>query len=201
VRNSIKYLALQWLAHYDDGSTVYDTTVTAFGLDDDSLRQQIAYWNAQVLLIFPGNEQYWTFSYPNPQYTAYFLFDKNTFFDLIRQFPDFFYNNNVIQSDPSLQFMRVQTDSPRAKGWTDNLGVKRRPPPSDEGPPPDFSGAAGLVEALQGLLTLASDLTAMREVRKAGIVLYAYNQVIKQIWSITQAIQYLIDNRITATVG
>jgi len=40
----------------------------------------------------------------------------------------------------------------------------------------------------------------MKKIRQASIVIYAYNQVIKQVWSITQAIQYLIDNRITATI-
>jgi hypothetical protein len=65
----------------------------------------------------------------------------------------------------------------------------------------DFSGAPGLLEALQGFVTLAADLTRMGEIRKAEIVLYAYRQVIHQTWTITQAIQYLIDNRITATVG
>jgi hypothetical protein len=145
----------------------------------------------------------WTVSYPNPTATVYWQLDSRNIANFSNYLADFLYAGVIlIGGIPQLGLCKAKlgTDYTPRKGWTDDAGVKRRPPPSEARKTSDFSGASGLLEALQGLLRLASDLTAMKEIRKASIVLYAYNQVIRQVWSITQAIQYLIDNRITATV-
>jgi hypothetical protein len=60
----------------------------------------------------------------------------------------------------------------------------------------DFSGAQGLLDALASLPALAAQLTKAGRLRDAGIVIYAYEQVIKRYWSITQAFAYLVANRI-----
>jgi hypothetical protein len=60
----------------------------------------------------------------------------------------------------------------------------------------DFTGAEGLLEALAALPELAAKLTIAGELRQAGIVLYAYRQVIANLWSITEAFAYLRNQRI-----
>jgi hypothetical protein len=65
----------------------------------------------------------------------------------------------------------------------------------------DFSGAQTLLDALSALPTLAAELTKIGKLREAGIVIYAYNQVIKGYWSITEAFAYLIKAGIVGTHG
>jgi hypothetical protein len=173
-----------------------DFQVFALGGDDEDLAEQIAITNANLVNSIPDV----VFDYPGPAHTVYWLLDKKNFLRIWKDLQDFFVTQTLLASPPLYDVLINPKQSPRYTGWKDVDNVRRDPAPSDKRKRPDFRGAAGLVEALQGLLKLASDLTAMKEVRKAGIVLYAYSQVIKQVWSITQAIQYLIDNRITATI-
>lgn len=60
----------------------------------------------------------------------------------------------------------------------------------------DFSGAAGLVQFINNLPAYARVLRKERRFRDAGIVLFAYDQVISQKWSITEALAYLRENRL-----
>jgi hypothetical protein len=93
----------------------------------------------------------------------------------------------------------VFTESPRKFGV--NSYQEKRVPVSNAqigvAKKSDFSGAQGLITFLNNLPMLAAQLKKDGKVREAGIVLFAYNQVISDKWSITTMLQYLRDNRIT----
>jgi len=201
LRNYILVRGIQWEINYFDDTHVLQGTVPdyAIGRNDVDLKTQIDIQNNLFLSSLPAN---WTIEpfYPLDPMSMYFLLDKDSFLVTLQAFAPQFVSDAVANQPPAYPMLVNPKVTPRKTGWTDPAGVRRAPPPSEARKKGDFSGAAGLIEALTGLLKLASDLNAMKEFRKASIVLYAYNQVIKQVWSITQAIQYLIDNRITATV-
>lgn len=184
------YLTMYWqLIHFNAGGF------------DEAMVGRTAEELANNVVTLKGGDTDTTDSLVIP---AYHCFDKDSLYNLLFDAPNFYWFTSVANTDPNNQPIRTVLSSPRATGWTDAAGVKRAPPPSEKkvsNGKADFSGAPGLLEALQGFLTLAGDLTELGKIRQAGIVLYAYKQVINQVWSITQAIQYLIDNRITATVG
>jgi len=205
LRNYVSTRFLQYNLHGDDGGGgTIDLVTTSAGRNDEELGNNVVENIAfQEQINDPTHIYTWTVTYPNPTTTVYWQLDSRNISTFANYLADFLYIGVVsLGNIPQLGICKAKlgTDYTPRKGWTDDAGVKRLPTPTDARKKSNFSGAAGLLEALNGLLKLASDLTAMREVRKASIVLYAYNQVIKQVWSITQAIQYLIDNRITATV-
>jgi hypothetical protein len=110
-------------------------------------------------------------------------------------------NGPIFQSDPpkyeSKSFQPVQ-NTPR-RGWTDTAGTPRAPTPSDKVSNPnlettDFSGVPGLLDALAALPEFAAQLTRMGKLREAGIVMYAYSQVMKGVWTITEAFAYINAN-------
>jgi hypothetical protein len=201
LRNYIFTRGIQWFDEYFDDTHVSQGTVPlyAIGRNNVDLKIQVDLQNNLFLSSLPAN---WTIapSYPFDPMSMYFLLDKDSFMVTLQAFAPQFVSDAVANQPPAYPMLVNPKTTPRKTGWTDPAGVKRSPPPSEARKKLDFAGAKTLIEALQGLLKLASDLTALKEIRKASIVLYAYNQVIKQVWSITQAIQYLIDNRITATV-
>jgi hypothetical protein len=201
MRNYIFTKGITWQIEYFDDTHTSQGTVPGFaiGRNNVDLKTQIDEYNASFLSSLPPN---WSIepTYPTDSMTMYFLLDKESFMVILKQFAQSFILD-AVANQPTFFPMEVNPkETPRKTGWKDPAGVKRDPPPSESRKRGDFRGAAGLLEALQGLLTLAADLTRIRRVREASIVIYAYNQVIRQVWSITQAIQYLIDNRITATV-
>lgn len=63
-------------------------------------------------------------------------------------------------------------------------------------PKGDVSGAGGLIDALNGLAVYAATLLAAGRKRDAAIVQFAYDQVISQKWTVTEAFQYLRDNNL-----
>jgi len=201
LRNYIFTRGIQWFDEYFDDTHVSQGSVPlyAIGRNDVDLKTQIDAQNNLFLNSLPPN---WSIepSYPNDPMTMYFILDKDSFMVTLQAFAPQFVSDAVANQPPAYPMLVNPKQTPRKTGWVDPAGVKRVPPPSEARKKSDFKGAAGLLEALQGLLKLASDLTAMKKIRQASIVIYAYNQVIKQVWSITQAIQYLIDNRITATI-
>jgi hypothetical protein len=196
VRNYIWTVGIRY--NYDANGNTGE--VFAFGSNNVDLKTEIDQNNLALTNAFDPLPV--TFTYPNDAVTVYWVLDKTNFMRFLRFQTgiDAIRVDALVNSPPLWPSLRAPAKTPRKTGWTDAAGVKRKPPPSEDGKELDFSGAAGLLEALQGFLKLAADFTAMKQVRKASIVVYAYNQVIKQVWSITQAIQYLIDNRITATV-
>jgi hypothetical protein len=196
LRNYIFTVGIQY--HYDANGNSGD--LFAMGSNNVDLKTEIDQTNASIITAFDPTPV--TFTYPNEAVTVYWTLDKQNFMRFLRFQTgiDAIRVDALVNNPPLWASLRAPAKTPRKTGWTDRDGVKRKPPPSEDGKESDFSGAEGLVEALNGLLRLAADFTAMKEVRKSEIVLYAYNQVIKGTWAITQAIQYLIDNRITATV-
>jgi hypothetical protein len=197
LRNYIKVLAMDWFLDLSDGVDNVSLQAAEVASTPEELLSRIEIRNEINLAAWPGfgivNDTSKTQT-PDNVYVCLDRFNVVSFLqtlDLINYRTSV--NNRFFLINPST--------SPRYSGWKDENNVQRPVAPTDSKRKRlDFRGAPGLIEALQGFLKLASDLTALNEVRKAGIVLYAYNQVIKQVWSITQAIQYLIDNRITATV-
>jgi hypothetical protein len=91
----------------------------------------------------------------------------------------------------------IYLESPRKFG-INSATEKRVPVPSDQftAKRSDFTGAQGLVTFIDSLPALAAILKKEGRVRDAGIVTYAYNQVISQKWSVTTALDYLRKNRI-----
>jgi hypothetical protein len=201
LRNYIFSRAVQYEVHYFDEFHVEQGSgpMYALGRNDVDLGSEISIQNNLFTSSLPSN---WTaeFSFPRQTMTIYFTLDKTSMMVILKAFAPQFISDAIANQPPFYPMLINPKETPRKTGWVDPEGVKRKPPPSEDGKEVDFSGAAGLIEALQGFLKLASDLTVLKEVRKAGIVLYAYSQVLKNAWSITEAIQYLIDNRITATV-
>lgn len=60
----------------------------------------------------------------------------------------------------------------------------------------DFSGAAGLLAAANGLLAYADALRKAGRKRDAGIVQFAYDQIFSGQWSITEAFDFLRRNNL-----
>jgi hypothetical protein len=208
VRNYIYTLFQRIEVHADDGGgNTFDTIIYGAGGDVAGLNENTDADKYNLQNSFPT----YSFTYnPGPPVTAYWLFDKSNVVKFAQFLASYFYPVCIeVKGPPELGIFHPISDplapdlKPR-KGWTDDIGVKRKPPPSEKKEAQeagDFEGADTLVEALQGLLRLASDLASIRKIREAGIVIYAYNQVIRNTWSITEAIQYLIDSGITTTIG
>jgi len=101
--------------------------------------------------------------------------------------PAIWWNEGSLPAD--VQDVRNQVGVSPRQTWHPDRSVK---PAKRQ----DFSGAPGLLQALVALPALAAQLTGEKKFREAGIVLYAYNQVIKNTWSITEAFAYLRENHI-----
>jgi hypothetical protein len=91
----------------------------------------------------------------------------------------------------------IYFESPRKIGVNSFVEKRVKAGPGDSSAQEsDFSGADGLITFLNSLPALADQLEADGQVRQAGIVRYAYNQVIANKWTITEMLAYLRDNRI-----
>ena len=203
MRNYIFTVFQRIEAHADDGGgNTFDTIVYAAGGDVAGLNENANEAKFNLESGFPG----YTFTYnPGPPVTAYWLFDKSNVVKFAQFLSSYFYPVCIeVKGPPELGIFHPISDplapdlKPR-KGWTDDIGVKRKPPPSEKKTTleeADFSGAPGLLEALAALPEFAAQLTKQGKLRQAGIVMYAYAQVIRHTWSITEAFAYLRDNRI-----
>jgi hypothetical protein len=150
----------------------------------------------------PGNDVEWT--YPTDPIDAYILFDKPSVLQMLNWQGNglYFYALSVGIDLPlqNLPMLVNPKQSPRYTGWKDSSGEVHKPTPSDKKTTEaDFSGAQTLLDALEALVILAANLTKVGKVRDAGIVLYAYQQVKNQTWSITEAFDYLIRAGIVTT--
>jgi hypothetical protein len=202
VRNYISTRGMVWEIPYFDDTHVQMGQVQGFGLgeNDVGLKTDIETNNAAFLSSLPAN---WTIEpyYPNPAITLYFLLDKAALFFSFYNFRATYLLDAITNTPPLFPILANPKKSPRSTGWTDPNGVKRTPPPSEKKEPPsdgDFSGAQGLLDAISALPTLAAKLTQAGELRQAGIVIYAYEQVVRQNWTVTQAFDYLLKNRIVS---
>jgi hypothetical protein len=195
---------LQGNLHGDDGiGGTLDIPCTAAGSTDQKLYDL---YQAQAAFLEESNDPThiytWTQEFPNPIATVYWQFDATNVAIFSNYFADLFYLIAVILGNiPQCGIMKAKlgTDYSPRRGWTDDLGKKRKPPPSDKGltlKTADFSGVPGLLQALASLPDLAAQLTKQGKLREANIVLYAYNQVVNQNWTITEAFDYLDKNGI-----
>ncbi len=184
---------MQWTTNvFDDTHTPAGSFPTyAIGRNDVDLKSQIDLINAANLANLPLN---WTqeYTYDRDAMTMYFLLDKDSLMVIYQTFAANFVSDAVANQPPFYPVLVNPQTSPKYTGWKDPLGIRRKPPPSDKkGPRGDFSGAPGLVSALQGLLLYSETLRAAGRLRDAGIVKYAYDQVIDLRFTITEAFDYL----------
>jgi hypothetical protein len=191
---------MQWQDDYFDEFNVLQGQVPlyAIGRNDVDLKGQIDYQNNLFLSGLPAG---WTITpiYQNAAMTVYILMDKDALMVILQAFAPSFVSDAVANQPPFFPMLVNPKETPRKTGWTDPAGVKRSPPPSEKKltlEEADFSGVPGLLEAIAALPELAAQLTKQGKLRDAGIVLYAYNQVINNNWTITEAIDYLDKNGI-----
>lgn len=188
------YISAWWLRYIltDGSSSQFDTVFVGKSLDDVKKQNE-----AFLASLNPASGPY-SFS-DQSTLQAYHLLDRQTFMNILNVSPFFWWFTSVRETNPASQNILTLLKTPRYTGWKDQSGGVRRASPSDKKEKSDFSGATTLFESVAALLQLATNLTKIGEVRQAGIVLYAYQQIIRQAWSITEAIQYLVDNRIVGT--
>jgi len=150
----------------------------------------------------PYKEEGWSISFNIVQnFQRYFSLDAPNVARMIWLLQDLFYYNAVVGvAADGLPFLTNQEESPRGTGFKDFEGntrvVKSELKTTKGVTKADFSGAPGLIQALEGLVTYAAALTSVGRIRDAGIVLYAYQQVVNGSWTITKAFRYLFDNRL-----
>jgi hypothetical protein len=197
MRNYINAFGLNWnVVIYDDTHTEAGNFFTSmFGESLEDLMNRVKADNDLIQAGLPAN---WTaeFNYPTDPKKAYFLLDKNTIMRLLVTFPDQWYGD--LSAVPDVQVFRNQVqDTPRYSGWKDDAGVFRKPPPSDKkGAKIDVSGAQKLVDAFLALEAYEKILRDSGRARDANIVQFALDQVNKNVWTITEAFDYLRQNRL-----
>jgi hypothetical protein len=197
MRNYILAFGLNWQVNiFDDTHTPQGSFFTSmWGRDPQDLSNRVAADNDLIQSGLPLN---WTaeFAYPNDPKKGYFLLDKSTLMHLLQTFPDQAWGD--LSVEPSIQVFRNQVEqTPRYTGWKDDDGVLRKPAPSDKkGAKQDLSGAAGLVEAFLALEAFEKSLRDAGRARDANIVQFAIDQVNRNVWTITEAFDYLRQNRL-----
>jgi hypothetical protein len=171
-----------------------DFPVYQIGRNDVDLQSQVQIQNAAIAASQPPN---WTveFTYDFEPRTVYILLDKESLFKFFIAFQPTLVADAFLNSPPFFPMLVNPETSPRYTGWKDPAGVERKPAPSDQKlKKGDFSGAAGLVQALEGLVLYADMLRSEGRLRDAGIVKSAYDSVINGSISITEAFDLLRRN-------
>jgi hypothetical protein len=195
------YIAVKGLKfHYHDPDLPgIDGDLACWGANLVDLAAQRDY----VINLFneanPGLNIEWT--YPTDPITAYVLYDKPSVLQMLNWQGNglYFYANSVgvELADQTLPMLVNPKTSPRYTGWKDAAGEVHKPTPSEKkGFKADFRGAQTLFEAFIALEAYARSLRQSGRRREAGIVQYAINQVDRNIWSITEAFDYLRENRL-----
>jgi hypothetical protein len=199
MRNYIFARGIQYRAFIFDDMHVQqgDFPVYAIGQNNVDLLSQQDVQNKLVTDSLPLN---WTAEFVNDHdpITIYFLLDKDSLFVTFQSFAAQYVGDAMV-NQPTFYPMLVNPEkTPRNTGWKDPAGIIRNPPPSETKgltlEEADFSGAQGLLDALAALPELAAKLTRAGRLRDAGIVLYAYHQVINGTWAIDRAFDYLAEN-------
>lgn len=189
---------LAWAIKFHVGDPAFpglDTDLAAWGTSRDDLMNQANIVLNDFITANPGFN--WVATYPTDPIKQYILLDKQTVVRGIlgnanQALFNYISNVGVPQNQ---QIIQMLNETPRYKGWTDQAGEKHAAPPADKkGFKQDFAGASGLFSAFQNLPLLAEKLRKEGRVRDAGIVLYAYNQVVAGLWTITHAIAYISEN-------
>jgi hypothetical protein len=197
MRNYIQYIKQDFDIWFDDGVNPPTQTGVLLHIENDADDMQT--FTAGLPTSGPGTY----FIAQTPPYAYFILLDK----DLMRNF----INND---SPGSFNLIPSVLQSPRygingeyrdkkapATSWPSNDGNKNGPTYDKElgdlkeiGA--DFTGATTLYYAGMAIATLAAKLRAAGRLRDAGIAQYAYDRIIDNTFSITQALQYLDDNNV-----
>lgn len=169
--------------------------IYALGGDDNDLLAEVKKAEDSVISGLPAlwtAEFLWT-----DASTVYWLLDKDNFIFIWKTLVSFFGPHIFLDNPQIFSVLINPKQSPRYTGWKDLDGVARMAPPSDKhGAKGNFSGAGTLVQAFLLLPAYADQLRKDGRVRDAGIVMYAYNQVLSRAWSITKALDYLRANNL-----
>jgi hypothetical protein len=136
-----------------------------------------------------------------PVFPIYFQLNKANMADIVNAAsslwfvgPDLFKDTNYyLLSDSPRDTWDSSNPNFHDLGDESSSGFKSK---LGQGTKPSLSGAGTLLAVLNALPAFAAQLKKNGRVRDAGIVMYAYNQVISGVWSITTALIYLDDNRI-----
>jgi hypothetical protein len=112
-------------------------------------------------------------------------------------------NNGDLSAHVLIEFQtpRKGIDGSYASGWPSNDGDPKGPTANkhigdEKRFKADYAGASTLYQAFTLLAQWATQLRAAKKFREAGIVQFAYDQVVRQVWSISQAFLYLRENRL-----
>jgi hypothetical protein len=197
MRNYIFTIGQQCTLTYDDGAGGGGQfLLTQFGSDVDDCKSRLdSVLQYTIEHDFLPGVYTFSFNFTEP-IKAYWLFDKESVITMINGInPEIWWDEAILGTQgahfggPNSGYViRSQfTKSPR-QTWRPDRSIKQKKQ--------DFSGAAGLVEAF---LALEAYVTALRQSgrkRDAGIVQFAIDQVNKNIWSITEAFDYLRKQRL-----
>ena len=197
-RNYVKVRGLKWQFNNVPLPAITGD-LAAWGANDADLIAQRDRVNLLFLTANPPDTD-WFFTYPNDPITAFILYDKPSVLSALNWQGNglYFYANSVglpVDGNQTWPMLVNPDKSPRYTGWKDPAGEVHKPPPTDKkGSKSDFSGAAGLVQAFLALEAYALVLKQSGRARDAGIVQFAIDQVNKNVWSITEAFDYLRKN-------
>jgi len=199
VRNYVLTKAIVYHAHGDDGfgATIdEDFSFLAESLSD--LQGIIDDTNSTLEAAFPAFS--FTYEY-RPFMDLYVCLDKENIVKILQlqnvsSIAGSLYGvaAGIQAATPPFDF-KVQTTSPRYTGWTNLQGERHNPPPSDrKGVKFNFGGAANLLANFLKLPEVIASLKKQGRLRDAGIVQFAYDEVLRGKMSITEAFAYIDKN-------
>lgn len=147
----------------------------------------------------------WTFNFSGP-ITVYLQLDKTNAVGLFQCGLEDFFGTQIFNASPlpdNFGFLKPKfdTDYTPYRGWTDDAGVKRNPPPSESAEKGNLSGSSNLVtnffrlcDAIIAELKADKSLTTLFRNRQINLVTQIQTAVSDGFLSITDALQMLLDD-------
>jgi hypothetical protein len=194
-RNYVSAFGMETALHGDDGALPVDFTLHSWGGTKDEAKLQM---DAYVSLVEGGfgPAYVWTRTDSMP-INVFVCIDKTSIVRILQGNPDGIWYSSVPPVTQPNQWVRMVFKTPRYSGWSDQVGEKHAAAPSDaKGAKADFSGASDLFAAASGLLAYSDALRKAGEIRQAGIVKFAYDQIFSLKWTVTEAFDYLRENNL-----